>query len=125
MTEKSFKEKMTFEERRRESNQIKLKYPDKIPVIVEKVKNTALPDLDKHKYLVPADINVGQFLFVIRKRIKLAPEQAMFIFIDNNIPPTNSLLSELYKTYKDEDGFLYMNVCGESTFGSVQSVGRS
>jgi hypothetical protein len=31
---------------------------------------------------------VGQFVYVIRKRIKLSPEKAIFIFINNILPPT-------------------------------------
>jgi GABA(A) receptor-associated protein len=48
-----------------------------------------IPDIDKKKYLVPADLTVGQFVYVIRKRIKLQPEKAIFIFVNNNVlPPT-------------------------------------
>jgi hypothetical protein len=31
---------------------------------------------------------VGQFVYVIRKRIKLSPEKAIFIFVKNVLPPT-------------------------------------
>jgi hypothetical protein len=31
---------------------------------------------------------VGQFVYVIRKRIKLSSEKAIFIFVDNVLPPT-------------------------------------
>ena len=40
------------------------------------------------RYLVPADLTVGQFVYVIRKRIKLNAEKAIFIFVDNVLPPT-------------------------------------
>ena len=40
------------------------------------------------RYLVPADLTVGQFVYVIRKRIKLSPEKAIFIFVNNVLPPT-------------------------------------
>lgn len=40
------------------------------------------------RYLVPADLTVGQFVYVIRKRIKLSPEKAIFIFVKNVLPPT-------------------------------------
>lgn len=45
-----------------------------------------------HRYLVPADLTVGQFVYVIRKRIKLSAEKAIFIFVDNVLPPTGTLL---------------------------------
>lgn len=41
-----------------------------------------------YRYLVPADLTVGQFVYVIRKRIKLSAEKAIFIFVDNALPPT-------------------------------------
>jgi GABA(A) receptor-associated protein len=60
------------------------------------------------KYLVPADLTVGQFVYVIRKRIKLSPEKAIFIFVDEVLPPTAALMSSIYEEHKDEDGFLYI-----------------
>ncbi|RWV87262.1 hypothetical protein GW17_00050761, partial [Ensete ventricosum] len=40
------------------------------------------------RYLVPADLTVGQFVYVVRKRIKLSAEKAIFIFVKNTLPPT-------------------------------------
>lgn len=40
------------------------------------------------RYLVPADLSVGQFVYVVRKRIKLSAEKAIFVFIENTLPPT-------------------------------------
>src|SRR4051794_22645777 len=44
----------------------------------------------RYRYLVPADLSVGQFVYVIRKRIKLKPEKAIFIFVNNTLPPTGN-----------------------------------
>ena len=41
---------------------------------------------------MPSDLTVGQFVYVIRKRIKLSPEKAIFIFTNNVLPPTGALL---------------------------------
>src|SRR5262249_11471816 len=49
-----------------------------------------------------------QFVYVIRKRIKLSPEKAIFIFVDEVLPPTAALMSSIYEEHKDEDGFLYI-----------------
>ena len=59
------------------------------------------------RYLVPADLTVGQFVYVIRKRIKLSPEKAIFVFVNNVLPPTAALMSSIYEEHKEEDGFLY------------------
>lgn len=68
---------------------------------------------------MPADLTVGQFVYVIRKRIKLSPEKAIFIFVKNALPPTAQLMSAVYEEHKDEDGFLYINYSGENTFGAA------
>ena len=107
----------TFSERKAESDIIRKKYPDRIPVIVYKNEKSDTPDIDKNKFLVPNDLSVAQFLFTIRKRIKLRPEQSLFLFVKNSIPRSDILLSQLYKEYKDEDGFLYITYSGENTFG--------
>lgn len=46
---------------------------------------------DESRYLVPADLTVGQFVYVVRKRIKLTPEKAIFIFVKNILPPTGKI----------------------------------
>jgi len=112
-----FKTNNTFEKRKNEAMRIREKYPDRIPVIVEKSKNNNIPDIDKHKFLVPSDLTMGQFIYIIRKRLNIQPEQAIFIFINNTLPPSAEIISNIYKTSKDTDGFLYVLYSGESTFG--------
>ena len=46
------------------------------------------------------DLTVGQFVYVIRKRIKLAPEKAIFIFVEETLPPTAALMSAIYEEHK-------------------------
>jgi len=61
-----YKEEHPFEKRRAEGEKIRRKYPDRVPVIVEKSPKARIGDLDKKKYLVPSDLTVGQFYFLIR-----------------------------------------------------------
>jgi GABA(A) receptor-associated protein len=82
------------------------------------VDNSDIATIDKKKYLVPADLTIGQFVYIIRKRIKLSPQKAIFIFIDEVLPPAAALMSSIYEEHKDEDGFLYITYSGENTFGS-------
>ncbi|XP_039035871.1 autophagy-related protein 8f-like [Hibiscus syriacus] len=124
MAKSSFKIEHDFEKRRAEAARIRAKYPDRIPVIVEKIKGNDIPNIDRRseqqfdaKYLVPADLTVGQFVYVIRKRIKLSAERAIFLFVDNVLPPTGAIMSTIYDEKKDEDGFLYVTYSGENTFG--------
>lgn len=121
-----------------------------LQVICEKVEKSDIATIDKKKYLVPADLTVGQFVYVIRKRIKLSPDKAIFIFVDEVLPPTAALMSSIYEEHKDEDGyapplfltspppfapsrteltrhaskyrFLYITYSGENTFGGFESI---
>ncbi|GAV67016.1 Atg8 domain-containing protein [Cephalotus follicularis] len=106
------------ERRQAEAARIREKYPDRIPVIVERAEKSDVPEIDKKKYLVPADLTVVQFVYVVQKRIKLSPEKATFIFVKNILPPTGSMMSAIYEENKDEYGFLYMTYSGENTFGT-------
>ena len=116
----NYKKTKTFEERKKESDDIREKYPDRVPCIIEKLTNdhdTLIPEIDKNKYLVPKDLNVGQLMYVIRKRIKITPEKALFIFCDGKVLQCNQTIDSLYDLNKDKDGFLYLIYSGEATFG--------
>ncbi|CAN8231052.1 unnamed protein product [Cochlearia groenlandica] len=122
MAKSSFKLYNPLETRIGEATRIRDKYPDRIPVIVDKAGQSDVPNIDKKKYLVPADLTVGQFVYVVRKRIKLGAEKAIFVFVNNTLPPTAALMSAIYDEHKDEDGFLYMTYSGENTFGSLTAA---
>jgi len=113
---KSFKTLYSFEDRFAESRRVLNKHPYRIPVICEKANNN-LPSLDKSKYLVPIDLTLGQFVYIIRARMRLPPEQALFLLISQNMFSTSTNMGSLYDLYKDPDGFLYIQYCKENTFG--------
>ena len=119
LPKKTFKERHSFEKRSEESYRIMVKYPNRIPIICEKWGNDPdMPEIDRKKYLVPNDLHVNQFLYIIRTRMKLRPEKSLYIFVNGTvIPHTGSCISEYYYRYKDEDGFLYISYSGENTFG--------
>lgn len=115
-----FKSQYTFKERLEESISIMSKHPDKIPIICEKMndnKNKDIPTIDKSKYLVSKDLTMCQFLYVIRNRMKLPAEKAIFLFVGNTIPTSSSMIINIYSQYKDADGFLYITYSGENVFG--------
>lgn len=106
--------------RKEQSTRIKLKYPNRIPVILEKYYgSTSAPEIDKNKFLVPGDSTVGAFIHIIRKRMQMSEKAALFLFCSNSIPPTSELMSILYEKHKDEDGFLYLCYTSENVFGYV------
>ena len=79
-TQPRFRAQITEENRAAESKRILEKYPERVPCIVERNEDDSsdLPEVDKKKYLVPRDLTVGQFMYVIRKRLRVNQEQAIF-----------------------------------------------
>lgn len=115
-----FKKKFSLEKRMEESRRIIEKYPERIPVIVEKATTHSddLDYIDRNKFLVPNDLTMANFMYIIRKRLKLSPEKSIFLFVnDTTMVPTAALMSSIYTDNKDEDGFMYIKYASESTFG--------
>ncbi|KAF9411934.1 hypothetical protein HW555_009408 [Spodoptera exigua] len=105
--------------RKEEVMAIKSKFPTKIPLIVERYhKERSLPTLDKSKFLVPEDITMSQFLVIIRNRIRIKPNQALYLIINNKSMLSMSLtMAQAYDNYGDEDGFLYITYASQEVFG--------
>ena len=114
-----FKKKHNFYKRLDESYRIRKKYPEKVPIIVEKHKGySEIPDIDRSKYLVPNDITMAEFMYVIRKRIRISSDKSIYLFVENlGLVPTSLHIQQVYDPAQDKDGFLYIHYCGESTFG--------
>ncbi|KAF5762772.1 putative autophagy protein Atg8 ubiquitin [Helianthus annuus] len=121
----AFKDTFTFEERCQESQDIIARYPDRLPVVVERYTKTDLPEMEKKKYLVPRDMSIGQFIHILSSRLHLSPGKALFIFVQNTLPQTSSLIESVYESFKDEDGFLYMCYSSEKTFGNMNGLSAS
>ena len=67
---------------------------------------------------MPKDITVGQFLYIIRKNIKMDETKALFIYINNMmLPAMSDTMGSLYEKHADKDKFLYVTFASENTFG--------
>lgn len=110
-----FQIKYSFERRKSESSKILEKYPNRVPIIVSHQPKEF--NLDKFKYLVPADLTIGQFICLLRQHINLESSKSIFIFVSGNIPPSNASIRDIYYSHKNMDGFLYFQVKKENTFG--------
>jgi GABA(A) receptor-associated protein len=115
----SFKQEFKFQDRLDEAIRVLNKYPDRIPIICERSSAATrdCPIIDKRKYLVPSDLTMGQFMYVIRKRLYMPPEKSLFLFVKKTIPSTTNLIKEVYDKYKDDDGYLYISYAQENVFG--------
>ena len=114
-----YRKNVPFDERKLKASIILKQHPDRIPVVVECSETLqAIHPLKKNKFIVPHDLTLAQFMFVIRKHMKLEPEYAIFVFINNRLHPSTTPIGAIYAQEKDEDEFMYLDVFQESTFGA-------
>ncbi|XP_074118622.1 microtubule-associated protein 1 light chain 3 gamma [Sminthopsis crassicaudata] len=114
-----FKQRKSLATRKEEVAGFRAKFPSKIPVIVERYqKEKYLPPLDKTKFLVPQELTMTQFLTIIRSRMVLTATEAFYLLVNNKSLTSMSVtMAEIYRDYKDEDGFVYITYASQEMFG--------
>ncbi|EHH24830.1 hypothetical protein EGK_08555 [Macaca mulatta] len=119
-----FKQRKSLAIRQEEVAGIRAKFPNKIPVVVERYpRETFLPLLDKTKFLVPQELTMTQFLSIIRSCMVLRATEPFYLLVNNkSLVSTSVTMAEIYRDYKDEDGFVYMTYASQETFGCLESA---
>lgn len=112
---KEFKERLSLEERKNQSKNILTKYPTSVPVFIDSSSMHKL--IDKPKFVIPNGFTMGQLMMSIRARMKMNASTALFVFIDNQLIPVTTVISSIYESHKDNDGYLYVCCSEENTFG--------
>jgi GABA(A) receptor-associated protein len=112
-----------LEKRKADADRLRLKYPDKVPVVLQRASKSELPQATKAKFLMPKIISIGKVQTILRDYLPEFDEsKALFIFVDGAIPMISETLGELDSSRHSPDGFLYLKYSGESTFGSIPQV---
>ncbi|KAF5914091.1 microtubule-associated proteins 1A/1B light chain 3C [Diceros bicornis minor] len=119
-----FKQRKSLATRQEEVAGIRAKFPNKIPVVVERYpREQVLPPLDKTKFLVPQELTMTQFLGIIRSRMVLGAPEAFYLLVNNrNVVSMSVTMAEIYRDYRDEDGFLYVTYASQEVFGGLASA---
>ncbi len=115
-----FENEHPYKYRRELSDRLRKRYPDRVPVIISMNDKThTTSDTPKRtKFLVPEDWSMGGLIMEIRKSHKIAPEEALFFFLNKGVLAPMSLnMGSLYQKFGADDGFLYFKVAEEATFG--------
>ena len=112
-----FRTRYSLEDRIQTFKNLKAKYPERIPIIVNIDPKLKVNGNNPRKYLIDPTWTLSQLLINLRESIMLKSNQALFLFINNTMIPPNQLLTQVYDKYKDIDGFLYINCMPENTFG--------
>ncbi|XP_044763018.1 uncharacterized protein LOC123319974 [Coccinella septempunctata] len=98
---------------------IRSRFPTKVPVIVRKFTwDKELPLLDKSKFLVPQDITMSQFQMIIRNRMQLHPNKALYLLVnDRSLISSSMTVAQVYKEFGEQDGYLYVTYASQESFG--------
>ena len=84
---------------------------EKFPVIVIGKDNF-------FKFLVQGTLSMNQFIFVFRQKIKLESKHAIYIEIEGRkFISFNSIIADLHRLYKYNDGYLYIRYTTEEYMG--------
>ncbi len=117
--EYDFKNNYNLEKRLRQYEKIKIEFPTKIPIILERASNCTLNKIIKSKYILSYDLTMSEFMNIIRDKLEIEPERGLFFLANGKYSLSgNDILGDIYEKYKDiEDGFLYINYSEEVIYG--------
>lgn len=104
-----------FEERKKSSESIIKKYPKSLPIIVDCKSNITL---NKNKYIVLKTLTIDQFMYTLRKKIKIDSSQSIFLLCNNTMISNNQMIINVYNKHHHPDGFLYVILTLENVFGN-------
>ena len=94
---------------------LKIKYPDKIPIIIETTDKSII--LNKKKFLVNKDIKFINFIGMLRNYISINSGQSIFANVYGNLIPSSDTINDVYLKYQEKNDILIINISLENTFG--------
>ena len=122
-TTRPYKQRECFTERQKECQRLQAKFPAKIPMVIEPYRTTksnTITKLDKIKYVFPVDLPMGLVNRFIRGRLaSLSPNESLYLFVGETfLVSASTTVGEVYKEYRDDDGFVYVTYATQETFGA-------
>ena len=108
-----FKKENTFLQRRTISENLMNKYSDVFPAVI--VSNDFA--LRRIKYLVRREHTLSKFIRLVREQCMVERATTVFCLINDRLFPGSENMGSIYDSQRDEDGFLYINLSREATFG--------
>tara|TARA_B100000900_G_scaffold384321_1_gene373046 strand:- start:188 stop:598 length:411 start_codon:yes stop_codon:yes gene_type:complete len=102
------------------ANDMLEKHPNRVPIIVKFYDNIKY-HLNNPYFMCKKNITISEFLLIIRKRLKINKNVAIFLFLDNNILPSiSNRIEEIYNKHHDPDtNDLVVYITLENCFGSL------
>lgn len=68
--------------------------------------------------MLPYDLKASQFVYILRKRLKMLPSDALFVMCGNRMLVASEEMGRVFANHRDkDDGFLYVTYTCENAFG--------
>ena len=113
-----YKLKNDKESRKKESNELLEKHPDKLPIILEKDPSCKLKEMKKKKYLLLKKSTISQLQEIIKRKTELPEKESLFLQVRTKYGLSGeTTIEDVYSKYKDQDGFLYIMYTSELIYG--------
>ncbi len=91
--------------------------PSKVPVVMIHIGDgDSELELGNPRFLFPRDFTLDQVSTIIRRKLELDKNTALFMYLKNRLVKGKQL-HELYDQYKDTDNVLYLCYSRERTLG--------
>lgn len=114
-----FRERFSLAERIHEFSRAMHKREGYIPTVIERGSPDA-PLLGKVKYMIPEHLNVAQLTYIVRKRLRMKPSEALFLLCNKTMLNGSDTLRSIYTRHRNtDDGFLYIHYTLENVFGGL------
>lgn len=99
------------------SDRIINKYLNRYPILLWTLGSNII--IKKRKFIVPGNITIGQFLYVLRKQlIDFNSSDGLFLIVEGAdiMLPSNQIVEKVWKEY-NINGFIRLALTKENTFG--------
>ena len=109
----------SLDNRKSQYRKVMENHPDSVPVILERAKGCTIIKTIKTKYILSKELTMAELVKIIRERLELSPERAIFLLVNGERSLTmTEELGSIYDKFKDKnDGFLYMTYSDEMVYG--------
>ena len=84
------------EDTKKQVAKMRLQYPDKLPIFLERYCHSRLPQLGPYKCLASSNCNFASLYRSVRRKFKLGPSQSLYLHVNGrDLVTGDTLISEL------------------------------
>jgi GABA(A) receptor-associated protein len=112
-----YRRRVPLAERKRACERARMRHPAHVPTILER-SGADTPVMNREKFLLSGALTGSQLQYVVRRRLALRGDEAIFLLCDRRVVPATASVFELDARHRDpDDGFLYVVYTCENAFG--------